>query len=266
MTEPTSRPQQLKVSVQVGLQLVPYAEQRAAWIESERLGVDTIFNWDHFFPSLPGADADGTNLEAYTSLAAMAEVTERVQIGCLVTCNSYRNPNLIADMARTIDHISGGRFILGMGSGWMVRDYEEYGYELGTPASRLQALARDLPIIEDRLGKLNPGPVNGRMPLLIGGGGEKVTLRLVAKHADIWHGGGDVETIARKVSILDEWCAKIGRDPHIIERSVGINAQQIADLDKYVSLGVTHFTTTLGGPTYDYGLLRELLAWRDSHR
>ena len=251
----------IKVSVQVQPQHATYDQMRAAWVAADELGVDTIFNWDHFYP-LSG-DANGLHFEAYTLLAAMAEVTERAQIGSLVTCNSYRNPDLLADMARTIDHISGGRFILGIGSGWAERDYFNYEYEFGTAASRLQDLKRDLPIIRKRFENLNPGPVNGSIPILIGGGGEKVTLRLVAEHANIWHGFGDVDTIARKSGILDDWCAKVGRNPAEIERSTGISDLTLNTAEQHVANGITHFTMGVSGPDYDLGPLKELLQWRD---
>jgi len=261
----------IKISVQIQNQHATYAQMRDAWLKADQLGVDTIFNWDHFYP-LSG-DADGLHFEAYCLIAAMAEVTEQAQIGSLVTCNSYRNPNLLADMARTIDHISGGRFVLGIGSGWAERDYFNYGYEFGTAASRLKDLRRDLPVIRERWTKLNPGPVNGSIPILVGGGGEKVTLRIAAEHADIWHAHGDVETLARKSAILDEWCAKVGRDPNEIERSTGLGSaagpaggsiEKAMEIGaQHIANGVTHFTVGTTGPNYDMSVVRALVAWRD---
>jgi probable F420-dependent oxidoreductase len=179
-----------------------------------------------------------------------------------VTCNSYRNPNLLADMARTVDHISGGRLILGIGAGWFQRDYEEYGYEFGTAGSRLRDLDAALPVIKARWRKLNPPPMR-KIPILIGGGGEKVTLRITAEHADIWHGFGDVDTLGHKQEVLNGWCEKVGRDPAEIERSCGIRTETLDRIDDLAALGYSFFTVSLNGPDYDTGLLREVIAWRD---
>jgi probable F420-dependent oxidoreductase len=253
--------------VTIGLQVIPqhgdYEAMKRAWLEADSLGIDRIYNWDHFYP-LAG-DPWGKHFESLTIQAAMAALTENAEISSLVLCNSYRNPNLLADMARTIDHISGGRFILGIGSGWFAKDYAEYGYEFGTAGSRLRDLARDLPIIKARWEKLNPPPLR-RIPILIGGGGEKVTLRIVAEHAQIWHSFGDPATMRHKAEVLDAWCAQVGRDPAEIQRSTTIArlTGETRDPDEYLEAGFTDFVVSAQGPDWDLTPLKRALAWRNS--
>jgi probable F420-dependent oxidoreductase len=244
--------------VTIGLQVIPqhgdFEQMKRAWLEADAMGVDRIYNWDHFFP-LSG-DRNGKHFESLTVQAAMAALTKNAEISSLVICNSYRNPNLLADMARTIDHISGGRFVLGIGSGWFQHDYDEYGYEFGTAGSRL----RDL----DRWQKLNPPPLR-RIPILIGGGGEKVTLRIVAEHADIWHAFGGPAEMKHKSDVLDDWCAKVGRDPTEIQRSTSIarlNGDR-QNADAFLELGFTDFVVSASGPDWDLAQLKQVLAWRD---
>ena len=256
----TAGARRLRIALHIQPQHADYAAIRSAASEAEGMGVDAVFNYDHFYP-LSGDPAGGT-FECWTMLGAWAESTSRVAIGPLVTCVGYRNPDLLAHMARTVDHISGGRLILGIGSGWAERDFAEYGYPFGTAGSRLDDLARALPRIERRLAALSPPPV-GAVPLLIGGTGERKTLRLVARHADIWHATGDLATLRHKVAVLDQHCASIGRDPAGIERGAAVSAARGTSPDLLRDLGFTLFTWTIGGPRYDLSPLRPWIAWRD---
>jgi probable F420-dependent oxidoreductase len=267
----TSADRPIRVAVHLQLQHADYDAIRRAALEAENIGVDIVFNYDHFFP-LSG-EPDGKCFECWTVLGAWAESTHRVEIGALVSCNAYRNPDLLADMARTVDHISGGRLILGVGSGWWEKDFDEYGYPFGTAGQRLDLLAAAMPRIEHRLSRLNPPPTR-KIPVLIGGGGEKKTLPMVAEHADIWHTFADRDALRRKVEVLERHCRAVGRDPNEIERSsliipspaVGPDDFENAPTpDELHELGFTLFTWTIGGPNYDLDPLRKWIAWRDKH-
>jgi probable F420-dependent oxidoreductase len=258
--------------IRIGVQLHPqhgsYDALRRAVDQVEEVGADLLYTWDHFFPLY--GERDGAHFECWSLLAAWAEQTSRVELGPLVTCNSYRNPQLLADMARTVDHISGGRLVLGIGSGWFGRDYDEYGYEFGTHGTRGRALAEALPLIKRRLEQLNPAPVRP-LPILIAGTGERITLRLVAQHANGWHAGFPDEPaeLDAKVEALERWCAEVGRDPCEIERGVGVEPDDLErfvteDADDYVALGFTQFTLGVNGPDWEIGNEISLwLAWRD---
>ncbi len=255
----------MTTKIRIGVQLHPqhttYDSFATAAREAEELGVDSLWNWDHFFPLY--GEKNGPHFEGWTTLTAMAMLTERVEVGCLVTCNSYRNPALLTHMAKTVDHISHGRLILGIGAGWFERDYNEFGYEFGTAGSRLRDLGEALPIIKERMVAEIPPPVRNPIPILIGGGGEKVTLKLTAQYADLWNGFGPPETWQHKNNVLTNWCETVGRDPAEIERTVAIGRKDVPDnLDAFAEAGATHLILGLGDP-WDFDLVRELVRWRD---
>jgi probable F420-dependent oxidoreductase len=254
----------IRIGVQVQPQHSDFPTMQRTFREVEELGVDTIYTWDHFYPLY--GDPEGLHFDGLVSLTALAAATSRVKIGGLVFCNSYRNPQLLAAAHVAIDNMSGGRTLLGIGAGWFEKDYDEYGYEFGTAPDRLRALKRDLPLMEHRIAKHNPQPV-GDLPILIGGAGEKVTLRLVAEHAKLWHTFADVETYKRKTEILAEHCAKVGRDPGEIEHVIGNGDKILEVADGLAELGVAELTVGIGGngdAGYDLGPVRDLLRWRDS--
>ncbi|MBD3752022.1 MAG: LLM class F420-dependent oxidoreductase [Micrococcales bacterium] len=260
--------------VRVGVQLAPqhaaYGQIRDAILRAEDLGVDAIFNWDHFFPLTEPLEA--AHYEAWTMLASIAELTDRVEFGPLVNCSSYRNPDLQADMARTVDHISAkggtGRLIFGTGSGWAEKDYLEYGYEFGTVGSRLNDLRDDLGRIRRRWELLDPAPTRD-IPILIGGQGEQKTLRLVAEHAAIWHTFTPIEKIPHKLDVLHDWCTRVNRDPADIEIATGFTPRGFGPLleqdalERLHPLGVRFIIPSIDGPDYDLSPVKPLLEWRD---
>jgi F420-dependent oxidoreductase-like protein len=200
---------------------------------AESTGWDGLFYADHFMP-----DGDATRVawpEAWTTLAALAATVPRIRIGPLVTGNTYRHPAVLAKMAATVDHISGGRLVLGLGAGWQENEHRQYGIPFYTVKERLERLGEAAELIKALFanettsyrGKhyalenavLEPKPMQKPLPLLIGGGGEKVTLRIAAKLADEWNVWGDVEKLRQKMETLDRYCAEIGRSPRAIQRS-----------------------------------------------
>ncbi|GAA1854098.1 LLM class F420-dependent oxidoreductase [Microbacterium koreense] len=255
----------VRLGVQIQPQHVTYPQIRDAVRRLEDMGVDILFNWDHFFPLF--GESDGLHFESWTMLAAWAEQTEKVEFGALVNCNSYRNPDLQADMARTIDHISAkggeGRFIFGTGSGWFQRDYDEYGYEFGTAGSRLDDLADGLARVEARWAELNPAPTR-RIPVMIGGKGEQKTLRLVARHADIWHSFVTAEELPHKLSVIEKWAETEGRDTSNLVISNELQRRGPEDADALYAGGTRLFTFGFGGPDFDYDAVQAWLDWRDA--
>jgi alkanesulfonate monooxygenase SsuD/methylene tetrahydromethanopterin reductase-like flavin-dependent oxidoreductase (luciferase family) len=216
---------------------------REAGVRADRLGYDTIWTWDHLYP-IVGSD-DGPILEGWLTLAAWAEATVRARIGLMVGANPFRNPALVAKMATTLDHISDGRAILGIGAAWFETEHVAYGLEFGeSPGERLRWLEEAVKIMRGMLHgeepsgeryyatkdvRNDPPPVQDRLPLLIGGGGEKKTLRIVARYADACNVGGGFENVKRKDEILRRHCDEVGRDESEIERTVGMGMCIIRD-------------------------------------
>jgi probable F420-dependent oxidoreductase len=257
----------VRIAAQLHPQQGAWPELRAAAIRAEALGYDIVYTWDHFFPLY--GDRDGPHFECWSVLAALAEATSTVEIGPLVACNSYRNPQLLADIVRTVDHISGGRVINGIGAGWFERDYREYGYEFGTIGSRLGALEAAIPTMLARMEVLNPAPLR-RVPLLIAGVGERRTLRLVATYADGWHAMFPARPaeLVPKVAALRRWCDELGRDPAEIEWGVGVEPEDLErflaeDGERLVEMGFTQFTLGFNGPGWSLDAGVPFLAWRD---
>jgi len=255
--------------VRIGVQLQPhqaaYSQIRDATLRLEDMGVDVVTTWDHFFPLL--GDPDGANYESWTLLAAIAEQTERIEFGHMVNCTLFRNADLQADMARTIDHISAkaggvGRFIYGAGAGWFERDFIEYGYDFPAPGARLGMMEDTLVKVTRRWALLSPTPTR-EIPILIGGGGERKTLRIVAKYADWWNTSADPETLEHKLSVLREWGRKVGRDVDTIGICVDVADRTPAEADRFLALGARLFSIKMPAVAFDPQVITQWLRWRD---
>lgn len=283
-------------SVQTPIEGTTFAALARHWQRAEELGYDAAWLDDHFYGvATPPSD---NSLECWTLMAALARETSHLRFGALVTCNNYRHPPLLAKMAATIDHLSDGRLEFGLGAGWYEHEYVAYGYDFPPVGTRLAQLDEALQICrlmwtEERAtfhGRhyrvekawCNPKPVQQPSPpIMIGGGGEKVLLRIVAQYADRWNFGGPVEEFRHKIGVLERHCASVGRDPQAIEKTwfgnvliepdaarleerlakraarghgdaYGLNAmigtpeQIAARIREYVAVGVTHFIAMFG--------------------
>ncbi|WP_426505026.1 TIGR03560 family F420-dependent LLM class oxidoreductase [Dactylosporangium sp. McL0621] len=211
---------------------------------AEATGWDGVYVADHFMPNAgPGRDAGGPTLECGTLVAALGAAVPRVRIGSLVYGNTYRHPAVLANMAATADHVTGGRFVLGVGAGWQVNEHEQYGIELPPVKQRLDRFVEALEVLHGLLRRpsttfageyyrladavCNPKPVQDPLPILIGGGGERRMLGIVARYADVWNTWGRPDVIAHKSAVLDDFCAREGRDP----KAIGRTAQALVVVD-----------------------------------
>jgi len=201
----------------------------------DRLGYDSLWTWDHLYPIV--GDPSGPMFEGYLTLAGWAEHTEKVRLGLMVGANTFRNPALVVKMITTLDHMSEGRMNLGIGGAWFETEHTAFGIEFGSGfGERLDWFDEAVEVMRTMLpggpasarGRFyhakdvlnNPPPVQAHLPIMIGGSGERKTLQTVAKYADGWNTGGDIERVKHKDSVLRRWCDEVGRDQAEIERTV----------------------------------------------
>jgi F420-dependent oxidoreductase-like protein len=220
------------------VQQTGWPELRAAVLAAEAAGFDDLWIDDHLL-SDEGAWPD-PKLEGWTTLAAVAAVTSRARLGHMVTANTLRNPGLLAKMATTVDHVSGGRAILGMGAGWFEREHAAFGFDFGgSVGERLDRLAEAVPLVralldgeevthEGRFYRFDravcaPRPVQARLPILVGGAGPRKTIPLIARWADMWNLYGSPAQVAAADGLLRAACEVIGRDEREIERTTDVN-------------------------------------------
>jgi len=227
---------------------------------AEQTGWDGIWLADHFMPNAEDTSAPWP--EAWTTLSALAALVPRVRLGTLVTGNTYRHPAVLAKMAATVDHISRGRVVLGLGSGWQENEHQKYGIDFFSTRERLLRLEEACQLIKALLtevettfeGKfyrlegapLEPKPIQSPLPLLIGGGGETVTLKITARYADEWNVWGTVDTLKHKMAILDRHCETVHRDPAEIQRSA-VALMFLTDDEKFAARMRGNAQATIAG-------------------
>jgi F420-dependent oxidoreductase-like protein len=228
----------VSLGVHVGQQAMAMVDLRSLWRRLDDAGVDWISVWDHLYEAPPlGGTVD--HFEALSTLGALAADTRHARLGCLVFCVLYRNPAMLAKAATTIDHISGGRFELGLGAGWHDQEAAAYGYDFPPVGERMDQLEEALPLIRSLLTKERtthhgahfrvedasclPAPVQARLPIWIGGTGAKRTLRIAAQHADGWNAAYvGVDRYRDLNEVADRWCETEGRDPATLRRAVNL--------------------------------------------
>jgi F420-dependent oxidoreductase-like protein len=261
----------LRFGIKTAQQFTTYEDILRVWTEADGIpSIEHAWAFDHFIPL--GPDPTGPQLEGWTLLGALAARTERVRLGLMVTGNIYRHPAVLANIATTVDIISRGRLDFGIGAGWNELECSMYGIELYSTGERIRRLGEACEVIkllwtqtvanfdgkyyhlEDA--RCEPKPVQKPYPpFVIGGGGEQLTLRIVAQYASVWNfAGGDVETFRHKSEVLDGHCAAIGRDPRAIERSIQwpINYNNMGevrdDIRPYIEAGASHIILNLRAP------------------
>jgi alkanesulfonate monooxygenase SsuD/methylene tetrahydromethanopterin reductase-like flavin-dependent oxidoreductase (luciferase family) len=229
------------VGVRLGITLWSQASDWPAFLaaarRAEELGFESVWTWDHLYAIF--GDPHQDIFEGYTALAALAQATDRIRLGLFVGANTFRNPGLAVKAVTTIDHISGGRAIMGIGGAWFELEHRAFGFDFGAGfGQRLDWLAEAAPatralldgeaVTSPRGGRysfdglrLDPRPIQPHLPMMIGGGGERKTLRIVASYADMWNVFGTPEVVAHKDAVLRAHCAEVGRDPTTIERTLG---------------------------------------------
>ena len=240
----------MRFAIFTGLGLTTWDTVRELWTHVDRSGWDAACVTDHFMPNTP--DKVGDVMECWTTLAALAPLVSRMRIGTIVSGNTYRHPAVLAKMAAQVDIISGGRLICGLGAAWQQNEHDAYGIPFFTVQERLARLDEACQVLkalwtQDRStfkgryyqladAPLSPKPVQRPHPeLMIGGGGEKVTLKIVARHADHWNVWGGPDVLARKGALLDGYCKAAGRDPKSITRSANMAllfSEDRAEIDK----------------------------------